>query len=261
MLTPQPSVGLSLMDETGIFKVILPEIEKLKGVEQIGKHRHKDVFDHTLKVVDNIAQVSKDPRLLITALFHDIAKPATKAYVPSVGWTFHGHEEVGARIFERLGKRLRLSNDTIQYVSKLIRLHLRPISLSEEGVTDSAIRRLIFKAGNDIDDLISLCRADITSGNPKRVKQHLGNFDWVVERIQKVEAKDHIREFQPPVRGDEIMRVCGIPPGPSVGNIKNAIQDAILNGDIPNEHEAAYEYMLKIKDRYLSRSRRNHQSG
>lgn len=249
--TPKPSIGLSLMEQTGILKVILPEIERLKGVEQIGQHRHKDVFDHTLKVVDNIAAVSHDTRLLLTALFHDIAKPATKAYSPSIGWTFHGHEEVGARMFERLGKQLRLSNDTIDYVTKLIRLHLRPISLSEEGVTDSAIRRLIFKAGKDIDDLITFCRADITSGNPKRVKRHLNNFDRVVKRIQQVEAKDHIREFQPPIRGDEIMRVCGISPGPAVGKIKNAIQEAILNGEIPNDYNAAYQYMLQIKDKYI----------
>ncbi len=251
LTTPEPSIGLRLMEETGIMPVVLPDIHNLKGVDQIGTHRHKDVFDHTLKVVDNVASMSDDIKLRVTALFHDIAKPATKAYHPDSGWSFHGHEEIGARMFKSTGRRLRLSNDMIDYVVKLIRLHLRPIHLSEEGVTDSAIRRLVFNAGDHLDDLITLCRADITSGNPKRVKKHLANFDHVVQRIAEVEEKDRIRQFQPPVRGDEIMRELELEPGPVVGKIKNAIQEAILNGDIPNEHDAAFDYMMRIKDRFI----------
>lgn len=251
LMCEEPSIGFRCMEETGVLDIILPEIANLKGVDQVGKHRHKDVFYHTIKVLDNLAKVSDKLPLRITALFHDVAKPATKAFDPQVGWTFHGHEELGARMFKRIGRRLKLSNDTIQYVMKLIRLHLRPIHLSEEGVTDSAIRRLIFNAGNDIDDLITLCRADITSGNPKRVKQHLANFDIVVQRINEVEEKDRLRNFQPPVRGDEIMQVLGLNPGPKVGKIKNAIEEAILNGDIPNEHDAAFDYMMQIKDEIL----------
>ncbi len=246
-----PSQGFRIMDETGVLEIILPEIANLKGVDQVGKHRHKDVFYHTIQVLDNLAAMSEKLELRITALFHDVAKPATKAYDPNVGWTFHGHEELGARIFKRVGRRLKLANETINYVMKLIRLHLRPIHLSEEGVTDSAIRRLIFNAGDDIDDLITLCRADITSGNPQRVKKHLANFDYVVQRINQVEEKDRLRNFQPPVRGDEIMEVLGLTPGPQVGKIKKAIEEAILNGEIPNEHEAAFEYMMQIKDEVL----------
>jgi poly(A) polymerase len=247
----KPSIGFRLLDETGILPVILPEIANLKGVDQVGAHRHKDVFFHTIKVLDNLADMSDKLKLRITALYHDVAKPATKAFDPHVGWTFHGHEEIGARMFRKIGKQLRLSNDTIDYVMKLIRLHLRPIHLSEEGVTDSALRRLIFHAGDDIDDLITLCRADITSGNPQRVKKHLANFDYVVQRIEEVEEKDRLRNFQPPVRGDEIMQVLGLSQGPAVGKIKKAIEEAILNGDIPNEHEAAFEFMMRIKDEVL----------
>ncbi len=246
-----PSIGFRLMEETGILDVILPEIADLKGVDQVGQHRHKDVFYHTLKVLDNLASTSDKLKLRITALYHDVAKPATKAYDPQTGWTFHGHEEIGARMFRKIGRRLRVSNETITYVMKLIRLHLRPIHLSEEGVTDSAIRRLIFNAGDDIDDLLTLCRADITSGNPQRVKKYLGNFDYVMQRVAKVEEKDRLRNFQPPVRGDEIMQALGLTPGPKVGKIKNAIEEAILNGDIPNEHDAAFEFMMRVKDELL----------
>lgn len=247
----KPSVGFRLMEETGILDIILPEIANLKGVDQVGQHRHKDVFYHTLKVLDNLALTSDKLKLRIAALYHDVAKPATKAYDPQVGWTFHGHEEIGARMFRKIGRRLRVSNETITYVMKLIRLHLRPINLSEEGVTDSAIRRLIFNAGDDIDDLLTLCRADITSGNPQRVKKYLGNFEYVMQRVVEVEEKDRLRNFQPPVRGEEIMQVFGLQPGPMVGKIKNAIEEAILNGDIPNEYDAAFAYMMRIKDELL----------
>ena len=247
----KPSIGFRLMEETGVLKTVFPELAQLKGVEKVGNHRHKDVFYHTLRVLDNLAAVSDKLELRIAALYHDIAKPTTKAYDPAAGWTFHGHEEIGARMFRKIGRRLRLSNEIIEYVKKMIRLHLRPIHLSEEGVTDSAIRRLIFTAGDDIDDLLTLCRADITSGNPQRVKKHLANFDVVEQRVAEVEEKDRLRNFQPPVRGEEIMQTFGLSPGPLVGKIKTAIEEAILNGDIPNEHDAAFEFMMSIKDDIL----------
>ena len=251
MACEKPSIGFQLMDETGILPIILPEVNELKGVDQVGKHSHKDVFNHTLKVIDNLAGVTDDMGLRLTGLFHDIAKPATKQFRPGTGWTFHGHDEIGARMIVKIFRRLKLSNDLASYVEHLTRMHLRPIQLAEEGVTDSAIRRLIFDAGDAIDDLITFCRADITSANPKRVAEHLGNFDFVVKRIGEVEEKDRLRQFQPPVRGNEIMETLGLQQGKQVGIIKKAIEEAILNGDIPNEHDAAFEYMFKIKDSLL----------
>jgi poly(A) polymerase len=250
----KPSLGFRLMDETGVLPLVMPEIANLRGVDQIGHFRHKDVFDHTLQVLDNVARVSDDIKLRLVALYHDVAKPQTKEFKAGIGWSFHGHEELGARMMTGIGKRLRLPHDTIEYVQKLIRLHLRPIHLAEEGVTDSAIRRLIFQAGAEMDDLIALCRADITSSNAKRVVQHLANFDYVVQRMQEVEERDQLRQFQPPVRGDEIMSVLTLQPGPLVGKIKTAIEEAILNGIIPNEHDAAFAYMMHIKDEILTSS-------
>ncbi len=250
----KPSVGFRLMEDTGLLPIIMPEIAALKGVEQIGRYSHKDVFDHTLKVLDNVAKVSDKTELRVAALYHDVAKPATKDFKPGIGWTFHGHDELGAKMLAASGRRLKLSNDIIAYAQKLVRLHLRPIHLVEDGVTDSAIRRLLFLAGEEIDDLMLLCRADITSGNPHRVANHLANFDFLSRRMQEVEAKDRLRRFQPPVRGDEIMQVLGLKPGPMVGRIKKAIEEAILNGDIPNEHDAAFEYLLRIKDDILTSS-------
>ena len=247
----KPSTGFRLMDETGILDIVLPEIKKMKGVEQRGEYHHKDVFDHTLKVVDNIAAVSDDLRLRFVALFHDVAKPCTKEFVQGTGWTFHGHDEIGARMMKGIVRNLRLSNDHLTYSQKLIRLHLRPIQLTDEGVTDSAVRRLLFQAGDLVDDLITLCRADITSRNPQRVQRYLANFDYVVKRMQEVEEKDKMRAFQSPVRGDEIMQVCGIPPGPTVGKIKKKIESAILDGEIPNEYEPAFDYLLQIKNTLL----------
>ncbi len=248
----KPSYGFKLMDETGVLELILPEITALKGVDQIAGYRHKDVFEHTLKVLDNVARESGPLELRWAALFHDVAKPQTKEFKQGLGWTFHGHEEIGARMMTAIGKRLRLSQEVIAYVQKLIRLHLRPIHLAEEGVTASAIRRLIFQGGQELDDLILLCRADITSGNPKRVAKHLHNFDVVVQRMQEVEEKDSLRQFQPPVRGEEIMATLNLQPGPLVGKIKKAIEEAILNGDIANDHDAAFEYMMHIKSDLLS---------
>ncbi len=243
----QPSVGLNLLDEVGVLELVFPVMSKMKGVEQRKDYHHKDVFKHTLMVVDNIAKVTEKLELRFAALVHDIGKPITKRFVVNLGWTFHGHEEIGARMIPKICRNLKLPTNLSKYAEKLTRLHLRPIHLSEEGVTDSAVRRLIVQAGEDIDDLLTLCRADITSQNPQRVKKHLANFDYVVERIQEVEEKDNLRAFQSPVRGDVIMEVCGLAPGPKIGKIKKQIEEAILDGIIPNEYEAAYQYLLKIK--------------
>lgn len=248
LATRKPSKGLLLMDSCGVLKIIFPELIKLKGVEQVAGHHHKDVFFHTLKVLDNVAAVTDKLKLRYVALVHDIAKPRTKEFVAGKGWTFHNHEEVGARMLPAIGYRLRLPKEMTKYAQKLTRLHLRPIALTEEGVTDSAYRRLLVQASEVLDDLIMLCRADITSQNAKRVQKHLRNFDFVVERLQEVEEKDRMRAFQSPVRGDEIMKVCGLKPGPAVGRLKKMIEEAILDGKIPNEYEAAYNYLIEIKD-------------
>ncbi|HEX9653547.1 MAG TPA: CCA tRNA nucleotidyltransferase [bacterium] len=248
LAAPKPAIGFLLMEETGVLKFVFPELLELKGIEQIDGHHHKDVFLHTLQVLDNLAEVSDNLNLRYTALVHDIAKPRTKEFKPGKGWTFHNHEEVGARLLPVIGRRLRLPNDMTKYAQLLTRLHLRPIALTEEDVTDSAYRRLLVHAGGHLDDLLTLCRADITSQNPKRVKQHLQNFDFVVGRLKEVEEKDRMAAFQSPVRGDEIMRVCGLEPGPQVGKLKKMIEEAILEGQIPNEHDAALEYLLKRMD-------------
>jgi len=247
----KPSAGFRLMEEGGVLAVVFPEMLLLKGIEEREGFHHKDVFYHTLQVVDNVAAVSDNLFLRYAALVHDIAKPKTKQFVKGKGWTFHNHEELGARMLHPIGKRLRLPNDMTKYAQKLTRLHLRPISLTEEDVTDSAYRRLLVQAGDALEDLLTLCRADITSQNPKRVKRHLANFDFVVKRLNEVEEKDQMRAFQSPVRGDEIMKICALKPGPMVGKLKTAIEEAILDGKIPNEYEAAYRYLLKIKDDFI----------
>ncbi len=251
LMASRPSVGFYLLDEAGVLKIIFPELIAMKGVEQREGYHHKDAFQHTLMVVDNVAEVSDKFELRLAALVHDIAKPQTKRFVEGTGWTFHGHDEIGARMLTKIFQRLRLPNSTLEYAQQLTRLHLRPIHLSEEDVTDSAMRRLLFQAGEHLEDLLTLCRADITSGNPQRVKQHLANFDFVVQRLQEVEAKDQMRAFQSPVRGDEIMAVCGIPPGPLVGKLKTMIEEAILDAKISNEHDAAFQYLLEIKDQVI----------
>jgi len=247
----KPSIGLKLMSETGVLAIIFPELEALKGVDQRGQYHHKDVLNHTIQVVDNVAKMTDDIKLRFAALVHDIGKAQTKAFKEGIGWTFHGHDEVGARMLPALCQRLKLPNEVMKYTQKLVRLHLRPIALAEEEVTDSAIRRLMAHAGEHIDDLITLCRADITSGNPQRVAQHLANFDRVVQRMQAVEEKDSLRAFQSPVRGDEIMEVCQLKPGPKVGKLKKMIEEAILDGVIRFEHDAALEYLLAHKDEIL----------
>ena len=251
LASPKPSVGFLLMDKLAVLPFVFPELVEMKGVEQRKGFHHKDVFRHTLIVVDNVAKVSDSLRLRLAALMHDVAKPRTKRFDEEAGWTFHGHDEIGARMMEGIAGRMRFSKEMKEFVQKLIRLHLRPIFLSSEEVTDSAIRRLIVQAGDDLNDLLNLCRADITSGNPDRVREHLKNFDFVMERVQEVVEKDELRNFQSPVRGDKIMETCELPPGPMVGKLKKAIEEAILDGKIPNEYAAAMEYLLEIKDEIL----------
>ncbi len=248
----KPSIGLRILYETGILEIIFPEMVELVGVDEVGRYHHKDVFEHTLKVVDNLAEVTDNLNLRFAGLVHDIGKPKVKEFVKGIGWTFHGHELTGVRMLSKICPRLKLSKNMCKYAQKLTRLHMRPVQLVGEKVTDSAIRRLIVHAGEDLDDLMILCRADITSGNQKRVKKYLANFDYVLKRIEEVKEKDKMRAFQSPVRGDEIMEVCGIGPGPQVGILKNMIEEAILDGKIPNEHDASFEYLLQIKDKVLS---------
>jgi len=243
----KPSTGFILMEECGALQIIFPEFCQLKGIEQIDGHHHKDVFYHTLKVLDNVAEVTQKVELRYAALVHDIAKPRTKNFIKGKGWTFHNHEEIGARMLPSIGKRLRFPQEMTKFAQKLTRLHLRPIALTEEEVTDSAYRRLLFQAGDELEDLITLCRADITSQNPKRVQKHLANFDFVVQRLNEVEEKDQMRAFQSPVRGEEIMQIFSIKPGRQVGELKKQIEEAILDGEIPNEYEAAKAYLLNLK--------------
>ena len=247
----QPSLGLRLMDETGVLRVVFPELAHLGGVDQRQDFHHKDVLQHTFRVLDNVAGVSENVWLRFAALLHDIAKPRTKAFKEGIGWTFHGHEEVGARMVKPIFRKMRLPFDKLAFVEKLVRLHLRPMALVDEGVTDSAVRRLLFEAGEEVDDLMVLCRADITSKNPKLVGQVRKNYDLVVEKMAEVEEKDRIRSWQPPVKGEEIMQVCGLEPGPVVGRLKTAITDAILDGRIPNDHDAALAYLLNMKDQII----------
>ena len=252
LASPKPSVGLQLLNDTGLLQYILPELVALNGVEQQQGFLHKDVFRHTLKVVDNISEMTDDLRLRFAALFHDIAKPRTKKFVEGIGWTFYGHEEVGSRMVKGIGRKLKLPNDFYLYASKIVKLHMRPIQLVDEDVTDSAIRRLIFDGGENIDELLTLCRADITSGNKERARKHLANFEHVLKRVREVEEKDRLRAFQPPIRGDEIMTLFNLTPGKKVGALKKMIEEAILDGVIPNDYQAAYEYLMQRKDEILS---------
>ncbi|HEX7343138.1 MAG TPA: HD domain-containing protein [bacterium] len=246
--TKKPSIGFKLLYMTGVLEVVFPDIAALAGLKQDKRHRHKDVFEHTLKVVDSVAETDGNLATRIAALLHDVGKPATRRYDPEAGWTFHGHEVVGERAVKRLGREWRLPGALTEDVSKLVRLHMRPINLTDEGVTDSAVRRLGAQAGEHIDALLTLCRADVTSSDPGRVKKYLANFEKVVEHIQAVEEKDQLRSFQSPVRGEVIMAETGLEPGPLVGKLKKLIEEAILEGEIPNEYEAALEYLRKIKD-------------
>ncbi|MFZ0454939.1 MAG: CCA tRNA nucleotidyltransferase [Ignavibacteriaceae bacterium] len=251
--SPKPSVGLKLLYDSGVMEIIFPEISNLAGVDQRKDYHHKDVFLHTLKVVDNISKVTENVWLRFAALVHDIAKPQTKRFLEGTGWTFHGHEEIGARLMKSIFKKLKLPLNKLEYVEKLVRLHLRPIALVGEEVTDSAIRRLIVAAGEDLEDLITLCRADITSKNPRKVTKYLENYENVMKKVWEVEEKDRLRNFQSPVKGEVIMEICNLKPSKKVGEIKSAIEDAILDGKIGNNYEEAYKYLLEIKDEYLNK--------
>ena len=252
VLSPKPSIGFAHLFKTGLLQHFFPEMVKLHGVDEVRGVRHKDNFWHTLKVLDNVATSGGDLWLRWAAIMHDIAKPATQKFVEGTGWTFHGHDAIGANwvksIFRRLGLPL---DERMRYVRKLVRLHLRPIALVSDEVTDSAIRRLIYEAGEDIDDLMQLCRADITSKNDYKVQQYNRNFDYVEEKIEKVEQKDRLRKWTNPISGNEVMEALNVSPGPVIGDIKDAIKEAILDGEIPNEHDAAFDYMMQIKDDYI----------
>lgn len=251
--SPKPSIGLKLLYDSGVMEIIFSEIAILAGVDQRQDYHHKDVFLHTLKVVDNISEVTENVWLRFTALVHDVAKPKTKKFVEGIGWTFYGHEEIGARMMKSIFKKLKLPLNKLEYVEKLVRLHLRPIALAGEEVTDSAIRRLIVAAGKDLEDLITLCRADITSKNPRKVSKYLDNYENVMKKVWEVEEKDRLRNFQSPVRGEEIMKICNLQPSKKVGEIKTAIEDAILDGKIGNNYEEAFQYLMEIKEEYLKK--------
>ena len=249
--TSQPSIGIAGLLGSELLDMVFPELIPTIGVEQIGKYHHKDVFWHTLEVLDNVAKISDDIDLRFAALVHDIAKPDTKKFKEGKGWTFHGHEVLGTKMVELIGRRLKLSRKTIKFAKKMTFLHLRPIALVSVEVTDSAVRRLIVNAGDDVELLMILCRADITTKNPAKVKQYMKNFKLVEEKIAEVLEKDEMKAFQSPVRGEEIMELFGIGEGKFIGLVKSAIEKAILDGIIDNDYEESYNYLMENKEKWL----------
>ena len=245
--TKKPSIGLNILQESGLMNFVFPEIAVMYGLDQSNEYHHKDIFYHTLEVVDNAAQLSDKLDLRLAALVHDIAKPKTRRLSKSKGYTFYGHDDVGARMLKGISSHMKFSNSTRDYIAKLTALHLRPISLAKKDVTDSAIRRLIVDAGEEIDDLMKLCRADITTKNPKNITKYLGNFDRVEKRMNEVIEIDKLKAFQSPVRGDEIMKMFDLGPGKEVGKIKTMVEDAIINGEISNDYSSAMSFLDQIK--------------
>ncbi len=255
LASPKPSHGLYMLYDTGLMQIIFPEVAAMAGVETVvhngREYKHKDVMLHTFQVLDNLADKTDNIWLKFAALMHDIAKPLTKRFNGNTGWTFHGHEELGARHVERVFRRMRLPLDKVPYVEKLVRLHQRPMALVDEGVTDSAVRRLAFHAGDALEDLFTLCKADITTNNPKLSFKYFHNYEQVFKKVLDVQERDKLREFQSPVRGDEIMSITGLPQSKIIGQLKSRIEEAILDGIIPNDYEAAKQYFLENKDKWI----------